>query len=104
MRLSSALLLLAGGAIAAAAAPAYPLYKQCDPRWGNDTMVTTTICSVGCLMSSTAMALAGHGIGIGGAQADPGSLNAWLRTHNGYDATNDFDEDALPPLDPSHIG
>ena len=49
--------------------------KQCDPRWGNDTMVTTTICAVGCLMSSTSMALAGHGITVAGSLATPGTLN-----------------------------
>lgn len=37
----------------------YPLYKQCDSRWGNQLMQTETICSVGCLMSSTSMAIAG---------------------------------------------
>ena len=101
---SSALLALAAAACASAAVPrAYPLYKQCDPRWGNDTIETTTVCAVGCLMSSTAMALAGHGIGVGAARADPGTLNAWLRANNGYDSSNDFNEAALPPLDPQHI-
>ena len=92
-----------GGAFAAIPRP-YPLFKQCDARWGNDTIETTTICAVGCLMSSTAMALGGHGIGVAGAPADPGTLNAWLRTHGGYDSSNDFNEGALPPLDPQHIG
>lgn len=43
----------------------YPMYKQSDPRWGKDIMVNKTISEVGCLMSSTAMALAGCGIFIG---------------------------------------
>jgi DNA-binding beta-propeller fold protein YncE len=30
----------------------YPTYKQCDAAWGNDIMVNTTLCKVGCLMSS----------------------------------------------------
>ena len=51
--------------------------------------------AVGCLMSSTSMALAGHGIDVGGKGANPGSLNAWLRAHNGYTPTNDFEESAL---------
>jgi hypothetical protein len=38
-------------------------------------MVTTTICAVGCLMSSTSMALAGHGITVAGSLATPGTLN-----------------------------
>jgi hypothetical protein len=73
----------------------YPTYKQCDGRWGADVIETTTVCKVGCLMSSTSMALAGHGIDVGGKGANPGSLNAWLRAHNGYTPTNDFEESAL---------
>ena len=101
----------------------YPLYKQCDPRWGNNTIVrrdciravmiatasakahvlpiptlwsftvavllwlgqeTTTVCAVGCLMSSISMAIAQKNIQISGQTSDPGTLNAFLRTHNGY--------------------
>ena len=47
-------------------------------------------------MSSTAMALAGHGVDVAGLIATPGSLNTWLRTHQGYDSSNDFEEDVLP--------
>ena len=38
----------------------YRLFKQCDPRWAEDRMGLTgthTVCAVGCLMSSTSMAL-----------------------------------------------
>ena len=46
---------------ASAAVPQpYRLFKQCDPRWANDRMGLTgthTVCAVGCLMSSTSMAL-----------------------------------------------
>ena len=61
----------------------YPLYKQCDSKWGSDPMVSKTICEVGCLMSSTSMAIAGKGIPIGGKPSNPGQLNAWLRNNNG---------------------
>eukprot|EP01013_Petalomonas_cantuscygni_P033111 TRINITY_DN5991_c0_g1_i1.p1 TRINITY_DN5991_c0_g1~~TRINITY_DN5991_c0_g1_i1.p1 ORF type:complete len:371 (-),score=59.93 TRINITY_DN5991_c0_g1_i1:293-1405(-) len=79
----------------------YPLYKQCDPRWGNDTIISTTVCKVGCLMSSISMALAGHGVGIPTsrsgalAPATPGSLNAWLLSVGGYTPSNDLQESAL---------
>eukprot|EP00040_Diaphanoeca_grandis_P031787 m.190851 g.190851 ORF g.190851 m.190851 type:complete len:377 (+) comp32415_c3_seq2:181-1311(+) len=76
----------------------YPTFKQCDPKWGDNLMVNTTVCRVGCLMSSTSMALAGHGIDVDGVPATPGSLNAWLRTHSGYDNDNDFDESVLPKV------
>jgi hypothetical protein len=73
----------------------YPTFKQCDGRWGADVIETTTVCKVGCLMSSTSMALAGHGIDVAGKGADPGSLNTWLRTHKGYTPMNDFEESAI---------
>lgn len=81
----------------------YPLYKQCDPRWGNDIINTETVCAVGCLISSTSMALAGKNLSISNSTATPGTINAWLRTHNGYDGQNDFIESSLPALNPSHI-
>jgi len=69
----------------------YPLYKQCDQRWGNDTMGVPghpdqddSICSQGCAMSCVAMALGGHGIKILGQEATPGTLNKWLQASNGY--------------------
>jgi len=42
----------------------FPMFKQSDSRWGQDIMVTKTISQVGCLMSSTSMALAGCNIPI----------------------------------------
>jgi hypothetical protein len=81
----------------------YPLFKQCDPAWGNNTIVTTTICAVGCLLSSTAMALNGHSILIGPNQSNPGTLNYWLQNNNGYDSSNDFIEESLNTLNPSHV-
>eukprot|EP00466_Bigelowiella_natans_P013340 jgi/Bigna1/54449/estExt_Genewise1Plus.C_340049 len=91
----------------------YPLFKQCDPAWGSDLMVTTTICKVGCLMSSTSMALNGSGIHInatltsGGAveaiSTNPGSLNKWLQANGGYDGQNDMYEDVIPKVDSSRI-
>lgn len=59
----------------------YPLYKQCDPKWGNQQIGTSskTICQVGCLMSSVAMALSGVGHNY-----NPSTLNSWLKGHGGY--------------------
>jgi beta-glucosidase len=42
----------------------YPLFKQCDPSWASDRIDVKTVCQVGCLMSSTSMALSERGIGI----------------------------------------
>ena len=77
----------------------YPLFKQCNDTWGSHLMVTKTICAVGCLMSSTSMALNGNGININSSTpVNPGSLNTWLRNNNGYDGTNDFYEEVLPKI------
>jgi ABC-type bacteriocin/lantibiotic exporter with double-glycine peptidase domain len=58
----------------------YPLFKQCDGRWGNEELGTsgTTICSKGCLLSSIAMGLSGTGHSY-----DPGQLNKWLKSNGG---------------------
>lgn len=66
-------------------------------------MVTTTICKVGCLMSSTSMALAGKSIAIDKRGADPATLNAFLRANKGYDNDNDMFESVVPKVDPSRV-
>ena len=75
----------------------YPLFKQCDPAWGDDIMVTKTICSVGCLMSSVSDGLAGWNISIpdgdAAVDANPGTLNTWLQKNDGYDDSNDLIEE-----------
>ncbi|KAA0156399.1 hypothetical protein FNF29_01191 [Cafeteria roenbergensis] len=79
-----------------------PLFKQCDSRWGSDKIDTDTICQVGCLMSSTTMALAGHHINVDGKSPNPGILNSWLRDNHGY-IGNDLVESAVANVDPSRV-
>jgi len=81
----------------------YPLYKQCNSEWGNDNMEGSTICQVGCLMSSVSMALNGHGFEISGQPANPGTLNAWLRNNQGYTSGSGLIESTIAELDPQHI-
>jgi hypothetical protein len=79
----------------------YVLFKQCDPRWGQDLMVNETICSVGCLMTSCSMALHSRNIHLTNATdkvITPGTMNDWLQLHGGYDDDNDLDELALESL------
>jgi len=65
--------------------PNYPLYKQCDGRWGGDKLgASSTICRVGCLMSSMAMAMQGLGKKINGQNVTPKNLNAFLMGNGGY--------------------
>ncbi|EGD82360.1 hypothetical protein PTSG_03025 [Salpingoeca rosetta] len=84
-------------AVAADASTTFPLFKQCDKRWGNDTMGVpgpgeqATVCREGCAMSCLAMALNGlditlpNGNGTGkGTPANPGTLNKWLKDHQLY--------------------
>ena len=100
------------GARAAAGATVpfeYPLFSQCDSKWGSDLMVTKTVCQVGCLMSSTSMAIMGFGIPIPPppstqpVTSNPGTLNSWLKSNNGYDDSNDFIESAAQNIDPQRI-
>ncbi len=68
-------------------------------------MGTKTICQVGCLMSSTAMGLAGTRIPIKKSPhipADPKSFNAWLRNNDGYSGNN-LIETQVPLIDPERI-
>ena len=85
----------------------YPMFKQCVDPWGDDIMVTKTICQVGCLMSSTSMGLAGTAIQIPAASgledANPGTLNKWLQDNGGYDSDNDFIEPVAVNINPDRI-
>jgi hypothetical protein len=81
----------------------YPLFKQCNSSWANEIMVTTTICKVGCLMSSVSMALNGHNILIDGQLSNPHTLNQWLRKNGGYDNNDDLYEDIVPKINPQRI-
>ena len=94
-----------------AAPPAFPLYMQCDARWGADEMGVvgdgerSTICGEGCAMSCLAMVLKGVGVPVFGTlPATPQTLNAWLLTNAGYTCIdgdcNDLVLDAVQRLDP----
>jgi len=67
--------------VALALGRTYPMYKQCDSRWANEQLGTSsnTICKAGCTMSSAAMALAGTGHNY-----NPSTLNQWLKANGGY--------------------
>ena len=79
------------GALLAFAGATTPLFKQCDPRWGNTTMGVhgpgeqSTICHEGCAMTCVAMALRSAAFTLpSGGVIDPGTLNNWLQGHDGY--------------------
>jgi len=80
----------------------YPLFKQCDEAWAYDLMGTKTICDVGCLMSSTAMGIAGVEVPIEGADSNPDTLNVWLKNNEGYSGNN-LIETQVPLIDPERI-
>jgi hypothetical protein len=49
-------------------------------------------------MSSIASALAGHAILVGNQSTNPGTLNTWLRDHDGYDKDNNLEEAIIPKI------
>ena len=57
-----------------------------------------TICEVGCLMSSVAMALNHYSVPIDGQSANPGTLNKWLQNNGGYVDGDDLDEEDVMKL------
>lgn len=79
----------------------YPLYKQCDSKWGSNHIGTSskTICQVGCLMSSASMALAGTGHSY-----NPGTLNTWLKANGGYASGDLFVWSAINKLGLTYKG
>ena len=64
----------------------YPLFKQCDNRWGSNLMGRSqrTICRAGCFITCISMILNGCGVSINRGDANPGSLNIWLTNNRGY--------------------
>lgn len=87
--------------IVLASSRSYPLYKQCDSRWGSEQLGTSanTICKAGCLMSSVAMALTGCG-----KSYTPSTLNTWLKGHGGYVSGDLFVWASVNALGLSYIG
>ncbi len=79
----------------------YPLYKQCDSRWGSHELGTSsnTICKAGCLMSSVSMALSGCG-----KSYTPDTLNTWLKGHGGYVSGDLFVWGSVKPLGLAYEG
>jgi len=71
--------------LALTSARSYPLFKQCNSSWGSNVLGggPDTICKAGCLVSSVSMALNSYGKSVGGT-ANPGTLNAWLKSHSGF--------------------
>lgn len=84
---------------------AVPHFRQDDPQWSADYIVDPipgvragkTIGSIGCAMTSVTMILASYGmdsIDLGNPgepdlqPLDPGTLNKWLKKHNGYSDGN----------------
>ncbi|KNC54980.1 uncharacterized protein AMSG_10226 [Thecamonas trahens ATCC 50062] len=66
----------------------WPMFKQCDPRWGNERLgdagSPNTICQAGCAMTSTTMALAHFNTTVDKHGVNPGTVNSWLVKHGGF--------------------
>eukprot|EP01016_Furgasonia_blochmanni_P036003 TRINITY_DN4052_c0_g2_i3.p2 TRINITY_DN4052_c0_g2~~TRINITY_DN4052_c0_g2_i3.p2 ORF type:complete len:190 (-),score=78.75 TRINITY_DN4052_c0_g2_i3:146-715(-) len=59
-------------------------YSQCDPKWADDSLGSRSICAIGCLMSSVAMALTTFNRPCGATPCTPKALNSWLRNNGGF--------------------
>eukprot|EP01017_Pseudomicrothorax_dubius_P032747 TRINITY_DN431_c0_g1_i1.p1 TRINITY_DN431_c0_g1~~TRINITY_DN431_c0_g1_i1.p1 ORF type:complete len:203 (+),score=51.11 TRINITY_DN431_c0_g1_i1:122-730(+) len=70
--------------------PAFPFYRQDDPRWGNDILGSGphTLEQWGCLVTSVAMLFNGYGVQLDKQTADPHYMNLWLKQNNGFDGQN----------------
>ena len=84
----------------------YPLYKQCDSRWGSDRLGSNskTVCSAGCLISSVSMVLNGCGRTISGAAATPKTLNNYLTNNGGYAQGDNFIWGSVATFELSYLG
>ncbi len=79
-------------ALLAATTFAYPMYKQCDARWGTDYLNTLAACGrtlctsidFGSFVTCLAMALDDCDQEVYTQEVNPGNLNLWLRNNNGY--------------------
>eukprot|EP01084_Bolivina_argentea_P314154 544127_1 len=88
----------------------YQYYAQCDIQWKNDKMGKNgeTICAVGCLMSSVAMAMESYNIYVENSGKNvtttPETLNIWLQNNNGYSGdTSNLDESALNKIPQNRV-
>ena len=61
------------------------IFFKGDSTWKDDVLGSdSTICKVGCLMSSVSMALKGRGKTVNGQSSNPRVLNNYLRANSGY--------------------
>ena len=97
----TAKIILLAAILVLSACRTYPMFKQCDSRWGSERLGTSTntICKVGSLISSVSMALAGIG-----KSYNPGSLNTWLKGHGGYVSGDLFVWGSVNSLGLSYVG
>lgn len=72
----------------------YKFYKQDDPIWENDIVITKTLGKIGCLITCLSMILYSLKIKLKINNeyiiATPRTLNIWLKNNNGYDNENNY--------------
>jgi len=82
----TALLIIAVFCLTSTLAINAPVFKQGDPRWKGQTLGfgPSTIGSAGCLMTSVTSMVNGAGVKVNGALPNPSTMNAWLKSHGGF--------------------
>lgn len=81
----------------------YPLYKQCDPQWKDSPLGFSkikTICRDGSLLTCVSMGLKGAGNKI----STPGTLDLWLREHNGWTDVDHYVWHSIDNIGMSFVG
>lgn len=79
----------------------YPAYNQCDPKWKDEKVgtSTSTICQAGAMISAVSIGLSGVGINY-----NPSTLNTWLKNNKGYANKSDYNWTAINTLGVTYEG
>ena len=66
-------------------------WKQCDSRWGNLTVRSSTICKIGCALTSVSIQIARSGANTNvSGEFNPGSFMKLHRDNGGFGASDDI--------------
>lgn len=61
-------------------------WQQCGGSWGNHRIGSSTVCHIGCLLTSITTGLRAHGVQLPGhgLNYDPGVMADWWSAHGGF--------------------
>lgn len=61
-------------------------WRQCGGSWGDRRIGSSTVCRIGCLLTSITVGLRAHGVKLPGhgLNYDPGTMADWWTAHGGF--------------------